>query len=60
MSQRAVEGVFRALFLLTDLRSMLRSTAPQHRFDAEGKERIRTLLASVRQELSVLEEELTR
>jgi hypothetical protein len=39
---------------------MLRETAPQHRFDATGKARIRTIIASVKEELSILEEELTR
>ena len=59
LSQRAVEGVFRALFLLTDLRGMLRATAPHHRFDDTGKARIRTIIASVKEELAVLEKELT-
>jgi hypothetical protein len=39
---------------------MLRTTAPQHRFDAAGKEHIRAIIASVRKELAVIEEELTR
>ncbi|MDD1711864.1 MAG: hypothetical protein LUQ69_01695 [Methanoregulaceae archaeon] len=58
MSKRAVDTVFQAMFTLTDLRVLLRETAPSHELDAAEQARTGTLLADLQRQLEILREEL--
>ena len=58
MSKRAIDAVFEGLFLLTDIRVMLRETAPQHNLDESQQEKVRSLLDALEKEMAVLREEL--
>jgi hypothetical protein len=58
MSRRAVEAVFQALFLLTDIRALMRETAPSHELSAEQKERVATIIEKAKKQMRILEEEL--
>jgi hypothetical protein len=58
VSKRAVDAVFQALFLLTDIRFLLRETAPDHELDEGQRERAATTLEKVRRQVAILEEEL--
>jgi hypothetical protein len=58
MSKIAVDSVFHAMFLLTDLRVMLRETAPAHELDEQQRETAGKILGSLRDEMQVLEKEL--
>jgi hypothetical protein len=54
----AVDNLFEALFALTDLRVLLRETAPSHKLSAEQQIQARDALARAKAALSKLEEEL--
>jgi hypothetical protein len=54
----AVDYVFEALFALTDLRVLLRETAPLHKFNDEQLSQAREALARAKNALEELEEEL--
>lgn len=54
----AVDNLFEALFALTDLRVLLRETAPLHKLSAEQQKQARETLARAKAALSKLEEEL--
>ena len=58
MSKRAVDAVFQALFLLTDIRFLLRETAPDHELDKGQRERAATTLEKVKRQVAILEEEM--
>jgi hypothetical protein len=58
MSKRAVDAVFQALFLLSDIRFLLRETAPDHELDEGERERAATILEKVKRQVTILEEEL--
>ncbi|HQA81182.1 MAG TPA: hypothetical protein PLV96_10340 [Methanoregulaceae archaeon] len=58
MSKRAIDAVFQGLFILTDIRVMLRETAPQHNLDENQQEKVRSLLDALEKEMAVLREEL--
>lgn len=58
MSQRAADALFTALFSLTDVRVLLRETAPYHEFDEDQKAAAAKSLASVKKQIAILEEEL--
>lgn len=58
MSQKAIDAVFSGLYQLTDIRIILRRTAPLHQLDESEKERTKKAIESVRQQLLTLEEEL--
>jgi hypothetical protein len=60
MSRRAVDAVFRGLFTLTDIRVILRKTAPLHELTGEDREAVRECLADLRNQAGILEEELLR
>jgi hypothetical protein len=60
MSRRAVDAVFQGLFTLTDIRVVLRRTAPLHRLSDEDKGAVLKSLGDLRQQLGILEEELLR
>lgn len=58
MSQRAADALFTALFSLTDVRALLRETAPSHELDEAQKTAAEEALASVKKQIATLEEEL--
>lgn len=58
MSKIAVDSVFHAMFLLTDLRVMLRETAPLHELDDQQRETAGKILGSIRDEVAMIEKEL--
>jgi hypothetical protein len=57
MSKIAVDSVFRAMFLLTDLRVILRETAPLHELDDQQRGCAEKILSSLREEVQTLEKE---
>ena len=58
MSQRAIDAVFTGLYQLTDIRAVLRRTAPLHQLNESEKERTKKAIETVRKQLTMLEEEL--
>ena len=60
MSRRAVDAVFQGLFTLTDIRVMLRRTAPLHTFSEDDRRAVLAHLADLRQQIGILEEDLVR
>jgi len=60
MSRRAVDAVFQGLFTLTDIRVVLRRTAPLHRLSEEDRRAVVRSIADLRQQVGILEEELLR
>jgi hypothetical protein len=58
LSQRAVDAVFQAMFLLTDIRALLRETAPGHLLDDEQKQKAARTLEKLRKQIAMLEKEL--
>jgi len=46
------------LFLLTDIRALLRETAPGHQLDAEQKEQAARACEKIKRQIAILEEEL--
>jgi len=58
VSKRAVDALFEGFFILTDIRCMLRETAPGHALDEHQKEQVRSLLGQLEGTLAVLREEL--
>jgi hypothetical protein len=54
----AVDHVFEALFALTDLRALLRETAPLHKFNEKQLSEARDALARAKNALEALDEEL--
>ncbi len=60
LSRRAVDALFHAIFALTDIRSILRSTAPSHELGGSEREKVHALLQQVEREVCVLKEELLR
>lgn len=58
MSQRAVDALFQAFFLLTDIRALLRESAPQHDLSEEEKALAAKKLEKIRKQISILEQEL--
>lgn len=58
MSRRAVDTVFQSMFALTDIRMLLRETAPAHALDDLQKERARALLTDLEKQVRTLREEL--
>ncbi len=60
MSQRATDALFQSLFLLTDIRAILRKTAPLHLLSAEEKKEAEKILSGVKRQVEILEEELVR
>jgi hypothetical protein len=60
MSRRAVDAVFQGLFTLTDIRVLLRRTAPLHELSEDDRRAVLQSLADLRQQVGILEEELLR
>ena len=60
MSKRAVDMVFQATYTLTDLRMILRNTAPTHELDAENRAQAERLLENLERQVSSLKQEMLR
>jgi hypothetical protein len=60
MSRRAVDAVFQGLFTLTDLRVILRRTAPLHELSGEDRKEVLECLADLKRQVGILEEDLLR
>jgi len=58
MSRRAAEAVFQGLFLLCEIRGMLRETAPLHSLSTEQKVKTTKTLEKLEKQISILKEEL--
>lgn len=58
MSKRAVDAVFQGLYLLTDIRGMLRDTVPHHRLSAEQKVEAEKILGKLEKQIAIMKEEL--
>lgn len=58
MSKRAVDAVFEAMFILTDIRVMLRETAPSHILPPGQREEAIALLQRLREKVEILQEEI--
>jgi hypothetical protein len=51
---------FQAIYTLTDLRVLLRETAPAHEFDAKQKEQAQRLLENLERQVGSLKQEMLR
>ena len=60
MSKRAVDMTFQALYTLTDLRVVLRETAPSHELDDEQRARAQRLLDNLERQVASLKQEMLR
>jgi len=58
MSKRAVDAVFQGLFLLTDIRGVLRDTVPHHTLSPEQKDEARKTIGKLEKQITILKEEL--
>jgi len=60
LSRRAVDALFQALFALTDLRALLRETAPLHEMSAEQREQAVRSIETAKKQIAILEQEMLR
>ncbi|HMA05597.1 MAG TPA: hypothetical protein VKO45_06685 [Methanomicrobiales archaeon] len=60
MSRRAVDAVFQGLFTLTDIRVILRRTAPLHRLSGADRSLVQGQIEDLRRQIGIIEEELLR
>jgi hypothetical protein len=60
MSKRAVDMVFQATFTLTDLRVLLRETAPMHELDPDRKIHAQRLLDNLERQVGSLKQEILK
>jgi hypothetical protein len=60
MSKRAVDSVFRAMFLLTDIRVVLRDTAPVHELDESQQAAMTRILAELEEQVKIIGEEMVK
>jgi hypothetical protein len=60
LSKRAVDVVFAAMYTLTDLRVLLRETAPLHELDAEQKAQAQRLLENLERQVGSLKQEMLK
>ena len=60
MSKRAVDMTFQALYTLTDLRAVLRETAPSQELDAEQRAQAQRLLDNLERQVASLKQEMLK
>jgi hypothetical protein len=60
MSKRAVDLIFSATYLLTDLRMILRETAPTHELDEKQKTEVARLLENLERQVGSLRQEMMK
>jgi len=58
MSTRAVDAVFQGLYLLTDVRMMMRKSVPDHHFTEDEKKALAKTLDKLEKQIAILREEL--
>ncbi|MCK9593184.1 MAG: hypothetical protein M0Q91_14365 [Methanoregula sp.] len=60
MSKRAVDMTFQAMYTLTDLRVVLRETAPSHELDPDRRVQAQRLLDNLERQVASLKQEMLR
>jgi hypothetical protein len=60
MSKRAVDMTFQAIYTLTDLRILLRETAPSHEFDPNQRAQAQRLLENLERQVGSLKQEMLK
>jgi len=60
VSKRAIDAVFEGMFLLTDIRAILRETAPLHDLDEEQRRQVNSLLDDLGKKVLVIREDLLK
>jgi hypothetical protein len=60
MSKRAVDLIFSTTFTLTDLRMILRETAPMHELDEKQRAEAARLLENLERQVGSLKQEMLR
>ena len=60
MSKRAVDMTFQAIYTLTDLRILLRETAPSHEFDKDQRVQAERLLENLERQIGSLKQEMLK
>lgn len=60
MSRKAVDAVFQRLFLLIDIRGILRESAPHHHISEEQKTNVTKTLDAIEKQVRILREELLK
>lgn len=60
MSKRAVDMTFQAMYTLTDLRVILRETAPQHELDEARRAQAVRLLENLERQVGSLKQEMLK
>jgi len=60
MSKRAVDMTFQAIYTLTDLRVLLRETAPAHLLDTRQKAEALRLLENLERQVASLKQEMLK
>jgi hypothetical protein len=60
MSKRAVDMTFQAIYTLTDLRVLLRETAPTHEFDPDQRVAVQRLLENLERQVGSLKQEMLK
>ncbi|MDD1695790.1 MAG: hypothetical protein LUQ54_02720 [Methanoregula sp.] len=60
MSKRAVDMTFQAIYTLTDLRAVLRETAPTHDLDTDQRAQAQRLLDNLERQVASLKQEILR
>ena len=58
MSQKSIDAVFAGLYAFTDIRSLLRKSAPLHALAPEEKEQILTAVTTIRTAAADIERDL--
>jgi hypothetical protein len=60
MSKRAVDIVFQAMYSLTDIRLILRESAPSHELDNGQRAQAQRLLENLERQVASLKQEMLR
>ncbi len=60
MSKKAVDIVFQATYTLTDLRMILRETAPTHELDEKQRADATRLLENLERQVATLKQEMLK
>jgi len=60
LSKRAVDIVFQAMYSLTDIRVLLRESAPSHELDAGQRAQAQRLLENLERQVGSLKQEMLR
>jgi hypothetical protein len=58
MSARAVDAVFQGLYLLTDVRMMMRKSVPDHMLTEDEKKKVAKALDKLEKQIAILREEM--